>query len=65
MSSTQTPAGRSGSAAPSPGDRPGTIDAVPVRHPGRWVAIAVIAAIVFLVVRQLLTNPAFNWSFVW
>ena len=46
-------------------ERPGTIDAVPVRHPWRWVTIAVILALVFLLVRLLLTNDAFNWSFVW
>ena len=46
-------------------ERPGTIDAVPVRHPWRWVTIAVILALIFLLVRLLLTNDAFNWSFVW
>ncbi len=44
--------------------RPGTIDAVPVRHPWRWVAIAVIAVLVAMFVNMLLTNEAFNWSFV-
>lgn len=46
------------------GDRPGTIDAVPVRHPGRWVAIAVIAVLLAMLVKLLLTNDAFHWSFV-
>ncbi len=46
-------------------DRPGMIDAVPVRHPGRWVVIAIIAVLVAMFVHMLLTNPAFNWSFVW
>ncbi|MGN6780063.1 MAG: amino acid ABC transporter permease [Marmoricola sp.] len=50
--------------AAAPGDRPGTIDAVPVRHPGRWVAIAVLAVLAALLIRLLVTNPAFNWSFV-
>lgn len=55
----------SGTTAPPSGDsRPGTIDAVPVRHPGRWVALAVIAVLVALLVDLVLTNPAFNWSFV-
>lgn len=45
-------------------ERPGRIDAVPVRHPGRWVAVAVVAVVVALVVNLLVTNPAFNWSFV-
>lgn len=46
------------------GDRPGTIDAVPVRHPGRWVAIAVIAVLIAMLVKLLVTNDAFNWGFV-
>jgi polar amino acid transport system permease protein len=46
-------------------DRPGMIDAVPVRHPGRWVVIAIIAVLVAMFVHLLLTNAAFNWSFVW
>jgi polar amino acid transport system permease protein len=45
-------------------ERPGRIDAVPVRHPGRWVAIAVIALLVAMLVHLVLTNPAFDWSFV-
>jgi polar amino acid transport system permease protein len=45
-------------------DRPGAIDAVPVRHPGRWVAIAVIAVLAAMFVHMVLTNDAFNWSFV-
>jgi polar amino acid transport system permease protein len=56
-----------GPTPPSGADahRPGTIDAVPVRHPWRWVLIVVIIALLFLLVRLLLTNEAFNWSFVW
>lgn len=46
-------------------DRPGTIDAVPVRHPGRWVAIALIALLMAMLVNLLVTNDAFNWPFVW
>ncbi len=46
-------------------DRPGMIDAVPVRHPGRWVVIVIIAVLVAMFVHLLLTNPAFHWSFVW
>ena len=44
--------------------RPGMIEAVPVRHPGRWVAIAVIALLVAMLLNLFLTNDAFNWSFV-
>jgi polar amino acid transport system permease protein len=45
-------------------DRPGLITAVPVRHPWRWVAIAVIAVLVAMFVHMVITNPAFNWPFV-
>jgi polar amino acid transport system permease protein len=45
-------------------DRPGRIHAVPVRHPGRWVAIAIIVVLAAMFVSMLLTNPAFDWSFI-
>ncbi|RZT19619.1 polar amino acid transport system permease protein [Kribbella sp. VKM Ac-2569] len=50
--------------AASADDRPGAIKAVPVRHPGRWVAIAIIAVLVAMLVHLLLTNKAFDWDFV-
>lgn len=46
-------------------ERPGRIDAAPVRHPLRWVAVAVIALLVAMFVNMVLTNEAFNWPFVW
>jgi polar amino acid transport system permease protein len=39
------------------------IRAVPLRHPGRWVAIAAIAVLAAMLVNSLLTNPNWNWSF--
>jgi len=45
-------------------DRPGLIEARPVRHPGRWVAIAVIAVLSAMLANLILTNEAFEWSFV-
>ncbi len=45
-------------AAPEP------IKAVPVRHPGRWVAAAVIAVLVAMFAKSLLTNDAFKWPVV-
>jgi polar amino acid transport system permease protein len=45
-------------------ERPGRIDAVPVRHPLRWVAVAVIAVLIAMFLNMVLTNEAFNWSFV-
>ncbi len=44
--------------------RPEPIRAVPVRHPGRWVAVAVLAVLVAMFVHMLLTNKAFNWPFM-
>ena len=45
-------------------NRPGRIHAVPVRHPGRWVAIAIILVLAAMFVSMMLTNPAFDWSFI-
>ncbi len=36
--------------------RPENIRAVPVRHPGRWVAIVVIAVLAAMLVHMLFTN---------
>ncbi|MBC8993682.1 amino acid ABC transporter permease [Micromonospora chalcea] len=44
--------------------RPEPIKAVPVRHPGRWVGVAVIAVLVAMFVHMLVTNSAFQWSFM-
>ncbi|MEV4755622.1 amino acid ABC transporter permease [Micromonospora sp. NPDC049559] len=44
--------------------RPEPIKAVPVRHPGRWVTIAVLAVLAAMFVHVLLTNKAFQWSFM-
>ncbi|HHV21717.1 MAG TPA: amino acid ABC transporter permease [Propionibacterium sp.] len=64
--STQLPDGPGGVTASesSPADRPGRIEAVPVRHPWRWVAVAVIAVLIAMFVNMILFNPAFNWPFV-
>jgi len=45
-------------------DRPGVIHARPVRHPGRWVAIAVIAVLALMFLNMVIFNPAFNWPLV-
>ena len=52
-----------GVAAGEPGGRPGAIDAVPVRHPGRWVAIAVIAVFFAMLLSSFLTNPKWDFPF--
>jgi polar amino acid transport system permease protein len=43
--------------------RPAPIKAVPVRHPGRWVAVAVIALLVAMAVNSIVTNPNWAWQF--
>jgi polar amino acid transport system permease protein len=40
------------------------IKAVPVRHPGRWVATVVLAVLMAMFVNMLVTNPAFDWRFM-
>jgi polar amino acid transport system permease protein len=52
--------------APSPvaEERPGRIEARPVRHPWRWVAIAVLAVLALMLANLLANNPAFDWPFV-
>ncbi|MGN6253232.1 MAG: amino acid ABC transporter permease [Marmoricola sp.] len=58
-------------AVPAPGDlpwdrddRPGPIDAVPVRHPWRWVAVVVLMILIAKIIDILVSNPAFDWSFI-
>jgi polar amino acid transport system permease protein len=48
----------------SPPAPPEQIRAVPVRHPGRWIAAAVIAVLVAMFVHMLVTNPVFQWGFM-
>jgi polar amino acid transport system permease protein len=42
----------------------GEIQAVPVRHPGRWIAAAVIAVLFAALARSVATNPRFEWGVV-
>ncbi|WP_433302798.1 amino acid ABC transporter permease [Actinoplanes sp. CA-030573] len=44
--------------------RPEPIKAVPVRHPGRWVLIAVIAVLTAMFLHVLVTNEQFDWKFI-
>ena len=41
---------------------PAPIRAVPVRHPGRWVAAALVLVTGAAVVRSAATNPRFQWG---
>ena len=53
------------SRAPEHRKRPEEIRAIPVRHPGRWVAMAAIAVLAAMFVNSVLTNPNWQWSFQW
>ena len=44
--------------------RPEEIEAVPVRHPGRWIAAAVVLLIAASLVRSVITNSNFQWHVV-
>jgi polar amino acid transport system permease protein len=43
---------------------PEAIKAIPVRHPGRWIASAVIAVLAAMFIHMLVTNPVFQWAFM-
>jgi polar amino acid transport system permease protein len=38
------------------------IKAVPVRHPGRWLAVAILLVLAAMVVNSLATNPKWRWD---
>ena len=44
--------------------RPEEIRAVPVRHPGRWLAAAIVLVLAVAGVRSVVTNPRFEWGVV-
>ncbi|MGI5126442.1 amino acid ABC transporter permease [Pseudonocardia sp. CA-107938] len=46
------------------GARPEPIKAIPVRHPGRWLAVAVLAVLAAMLVNSMITNPGFGWATV-
>jgi polar amino acid transport system permease protein len=37
---------------------------VPVRHPGRWIAVAVLAVLAAMFLHVLVTNDQFQWEFI-
>jgi polar amino acid transport system permease protein len=47
-----------------PAGRPDDIQAVPVRHPGRWVAAVVILVVAAALIRSAATSPGFQWGVV-
>ena len=46
-----------------PSERPGLIQARPVPHPWRWVATALIAVLVAMVLSSFITNKRWDWGF--
>jgi polar amino acid transport system permease protein len=48
-------------AGPEP---PEEIQAVPVRHPGRWIASVVVVLIAASLIRSAIENPNFHWDVV-
>ncbi len=64
---TDGPEGTAKQAEEAPAERipPEKIVAVPVRHPGRWVAAGVLLVLASMLVHSLLTNPAWRWDVVW
>jgi polar amino acid transport system permease protein len=59
MASTGT-----GAADQAAARRPADIQAVPVRHPGRWVAAAIIVILAATIIHSVATNPHFEWGLV-
>lgn len=56
------PSAGEGGTAPASEDA-GPINAVPVRHPGRWVALVVIAVIFAMIISSFVTNPRWDIPF--
>jgi polar amino acid transport system permease protein len=49
---------------PLPVDTPQAIDAVAVRHPGRWVAVGVIAVLTAMLLHLAVTSSILRWDVV-
>lgn len=46
------------------GSDPPPMNAISVRHPGRWVATAVLLVVVLMLVQSVVTNPNYRWDVV-
>ena len=62
---TTPPESQAAGQAPADTAPPEEIHAVSVRHPGRWVAAAVVLVLFAMLVHTLVTNSRFDWSVVW
>jgi len=49
------------------GEATGTaeVKAVPVKHPGRWVGVAVIAVLAAMLINSFFSNPQYKWGQQW
>jgi polar amino acid transport system permease protein len=54
----------SSAEATEPTGRPDDIRAVPVRHPGRWIAAAIVVVFAVAIIRSIVTDAHFEWSVV-
>jgi polar amino acid transport system permease protein len=54
----------SGTMTEDAGPRAEDLTVVPVRHPLRWVAVAVVAVLAAMFIHSLAVNPAWQWSYV-
>ncbi|MGH9066924.1 MAG: amino acid ABC transporter permease, partial [Acidimicrobiales bacterium] len=65
---TAIPTGTTGTDLPGFGEQGASssaeIRAVPVRHPGRWVAMVVVLVLLAMLVNTLVTNVHFQWGVV-
>jgi polar amino acid transport system permease protein len=43
---------------------PEEIKAIPVRHPGRWLAAAIVGLLAAMFVHTVVTNPHFEWNVI-
>lgn len=43
---------------------PPPMNAIGVRHPGRWVATAIVLVVVFTLAQSVVTNPRYRWDVV-
>lgn len=59
---TAVPPSHEGGTA-SPDFDEGPINAVPVRHPGRWVALVIIAIVAAMIISSFVTNDRWDWGF--
>jgi polar amino acid transport system permease protein len=63
VSTPTSPSAPTASATPD-AVAPAQIKAIPVRHPWRWVLVAIIVLLAGMFAHMLVTNTAFNWRFM-